>query len=106
MRDETRKSYGGRRCPSCGEREDEFLKSGRLGCERCYDVFYDIIAPRTGLDRGVRHVGGHPGERAEARGEKYRSLKRELVAAAEREDFSAMARIRSELTRLREEEGE
>ena len=55
--------FKSKRCPDCGMTEDEFTETGRLGCEYCYEAFYDLIATRTGIARGLRHTGSKPGEK-------------------------------------------
>ena len=55
--------FKNRSCPDCGMTEEEFSETGRLGCEYCYEAFYDIIAERTGIARGLRHTGSKPGEK-------------------------------------------
>ena len=32
-------------CPKCGLTYDEFKKVGKLGCEKCYEVFQDKLEP-------------------------------------------------------------
>ena len=83
--------FKNRSCPDCGMTEEEFSETGRLGCEYCYEAFYDIIAERTGIARGLRHTGSKPGEN-------------KLRKAVEDEDYAAVARIRSKILRLRREE--
>ena len=94
-----------RRCPDCGMTEEEFAETGRLGCEYCYEAFYNVIAERTGIARGLRHVGSKPGEKTIDRGEEYRDLQAKLLKAVEDEDYAAVAKIRSKILRLRREDG-
>ena len=96
--------FKSKRCPDCGMTEDEFTETGRLGCEYCYEAFYDLIATRTGIARGLRHTGSKPGEKTVDRGEEYRDLQNKLRKAVEDEDYAAVAKIRSKILRLRREE--
>ena len=96
--------FKSKRCPDCGMTEDEFTETGRLGCEYCYEAFYDLIATRTGIARGLRHTGSKPGEKTVDRGEEYRDLQNKLRKAVEDEDYAAVAEIRSKILRLRREE--
>jgi len=34
-----------KRCPGCGITFAQISKSGRVGCAKCYDVFYDRLLP-------------------------------------------------------------
>ncbi|MFR6640310.1 MAG: hypothetical protein ACLUSP_02310 [Christensenellales bacterium] len=84
--------FKSKRCPDCGMTEDEFTETGRLGCEYCYEAFYDLIATRTGIARGLRHTGSKPGEKTVDRGEEYRDLQNKLRKAVEDEDYAAVAK--------------
>ncbi len=45
---------------SCGWDTKKFQKSGRLGCEKCYQTFSNIILPALpNMHKGVIHVGKH-----------------------------------------------
>ena len=101
------------RCSSCGMTISEFRRLGRFGCENCYGTFRKQL---TGLLESVhgetRHVGmrPEPGQedlpspgRERLRREK---LEQELKRAVAAEKYEEAARLRDELRRLAEEEGE
>ena len=49
------------RCPECGTTESDFLKTGRVGCPVCYNVFGDMIAKNfKTMQGGMEHVGKEP----------------------------------------------
>jgi len=49
------------RCPECGTTESDFLKTGRVGCPVCYNVFRDMIAKNfKAMQGGMAHVGKEP----------------------------------------------
>jgi protein arginine kinase activator len=48
-------------CPGCGLTFDDFKRSGRLGCPRCYDSFADRLVPVILNYQGsLRHRGKTP----------------------------------------------
>ena len=48
-------------CPQCGMSYDDFRKSGRLGCGRCYETFHRFLAPLLKRIHGsIQHVGKVP----------------------------------------------
>ena len=48
-------------CNNCGELYKEFIKTGLLGCEECYDVFQNRLDPiLKNLQGSVKHVGRRP----------------------------------------------
>lgn len=48
-------------CNNCGELYKEFIKTGLLGCEECYDVFQNRLDPiLKNLQGNVKHVGRRP----------------------------------------------
>ncbi len=95
---------GGRSCKDCRHTYQEFKKTGRLGCPRCYSEFEDILEPafRT-MHRGVRHRGKVP---ARHRDEDrllgaIRDCQEQLEEAVGREDYEQAARLRDEIKRIR-----
>lgn len=48
-------------CNNCGELYKEFIKTGLLGCEECYDAFQNRLDPiLKNLQGSVKHVGRRP----------------------------------------------
>lgn len=90
-------------CPACGYTLDQFRRSNRLGCPRCYEAFRSpLLALLSHLHRHVSHLGkvpGHHGAKASLSG----ALGRARVAlekAIAAEDFENAARLRDEILRL------
>ncbi|MBU1862661.1 MAG: UvrB/UvrC motif-containing protein [Candidatus Omnitrophica bacterium] len=49
------------RCSSCGVTYEDFKKSGRLGCEMCYQSFQTILMPLIKRVHGsTQHLGKRP----------------------------------------------
>ncbi|MCH5162561.1 MAG: hypothetical protein J1G38_03630 [Clostridiales bacterium] len=48
-------------CPDCKTSSDEFLKSGYVGCPKCYEIFEPLIRQTVKkLQQADRHVGKRP----------------------------------------------
>ncbi len=61
-----------RRCPSCGMTFEEYLRTGLVGCARCYRTFRRELMPAIlKLQGSCTHTGKTPGEDA---GENYELL--------------------------------
>lgn len=91
-------------CPSCGLQFAEFRKEQFLGCPDCYSAFENELGPlieRT-HEGGTHHVGKIPRSRSGA-GERLRratSLRKQLTAAIEAEQFEKAAVLRDQIRRL------
>lgn len=53
-------------CTNCGMHFEDFKKGGKLGCDRCYDTFSDLLEPlikrihgRTVHTGKIARTGGH-----------------------------------------------
>ena len=93
----------GKRCPTCGSSFADIARSGRVGCSQCYDVFYDRLLPT------IRRIHGnteHIGKSAIAADEKTKthseleSLKEQLTAAIEAQEFEKAAQLRDKIKEL------
>jgi len=89
-------------CPSCGTSSAQFQKTGRLGCDKCYDTFEDkltILLKR--LQGTVQHAGKSlPG--SEKRLELER-LQEELHKSVEAEEYERAAVLRDRIKSLKDE---
>jgi protein arginine kinase activator len=89
-----------RSCPRCHARRTDFKKSGRLGCDACYDAFADEL---PGLLRSMHHSDRHAGKvprglRERIRiGEELTALQKDMDAAVGRENFEEAARLRDRI---------
>ena len=95
-------------CPSCGMTRTEILKKGRLGCDRCYDVFAAEMLPVVvSLQHGDQHLGKVP-KRSSARlknSVEAARLRRELDKAVAGENYELAANLRDQIKALPAEEG-
>ena len=91
---------GDLRCPNCGYTQADFKKTGRLGCDHCYEVFAEGLASllKT-MHKGTVHKGKAPPAVRKAADVAARvgRLQKELQVAVAREDFETAARLRDEI---------
>lgn len=87
-------------CPECKTTSDDFLKTGFVGCPRCYRVFEPLIVQTVKkIQQSDRHVGKTPLGAVDAESEQAR-LKAEIVAAMNAGDFPRMNELTAQLERL------
>jgi protein arginine kinase activator len=91
-------------CPGCGATLQDFRRTGRLGCARCWTTFE---GPLRGLVRRVHGATRHVGELYVAPGAEpmdqatlLRDLRERLAAAVLEENFEAAAELRDRLRGL------
>lgn len=101
-----------RRCEYCGATFSEISKSGKLGCEHCYETFRAQLTPVIQkLHGAAHHVGKRPGGSALSVLPKPGALtpvdqsplekkKRELQRAIEAQEFERAAVLRDEIKEM------
>lgn len=98
-------------CGSCGTAYDDFINSGLLGCEDCYDEFArDIENILTKIQPSTVHKGkaASKASKAEPKGEKpseIDGLKAELKKAVDEERYEDAAEIRDKIKKLEDDDG-
>ncbi len=124
----------GTSCPECGTSYPEFRQSGLLGCAECYKAFESQLGPllERAHEGGTHHVGKMPkralrGEEPdqparkpgtlkkpsesvlggpEQRAGRISVLRKQLDEAVRTEQYERAAKVRDELRRLTELEGQ
>ena len=94
-------------CDSCGTDVQTFQRTGRLGCEECYEAFADELSDIFDRIHGATaHAGRSPGEDPATfeRRARVKGLERDLEAAIEQEAYERAAGIRDELKGLEDSE--
>ena len=103
---ERRTQSGGIACTSCGLTYGDFKKSGKLGCENCYQAF------RSPISQAMKNIHGtneYKGKIPRGQADKYSELliKRELAEnrlllkkAVEAEEFEEAAKYRDIINNL------
>lgn len=89
------------KCSQCGLRFSDFRRTGRLGCEKCYDAFQEALQEVLEKAHGgkTKHVGRAPGMTGEeaSRREDLAVLQRKLRQAVETESYEEAARLRDKI---------
>ena len=101
------------KCNSCGNTFDDILKTGRLGCQNCYDTFEEQINPIIrriqGADRHIGRIGKISDNKVvsseEAKPEtkevsELEKLKQDLKKAIEEERYEDAAKLRDKIKKL------
>lgn len=97
-----------KRCPSCGSSFEDIAKSGKVGCAKCYEVFYEELLP------SIQRIHGrtcHTGKLARSAGTEVRlkneisTLQKELQQAIKTQEFEKAAEIRDRIRELEKSSG-
>ena len=91
-------------CPACGTTFHEVVRTGRVGCARCYEAFYDKLLPAVQRIHGnTIHSGKRPAQlppREEDPSRQAEALRRELKKAVEEQEFERAAELRDRIREL------
>lgn len=90
-------------CPKCGFTQNDFKKSGRLGCPVCYETFRQGLEPLLrNMHRGTSHKGKIPARHQDVKELRNRldSLESELKKAINKEDYEGAASLRDRIREL------
>lgn len=87
-------------CPECRTTSDEFLKTGYVGCPRCYEAFEPLIRQTVKkLQQSDRHVGKRP-YGADGGDVDVTRLRAELQDAIDSGDYSRVKVLSDKLEKL------
>lgn len=90
-------------CPQCGMTISAFNHQGRLGCDRCYEVFQPHLVPLIKRIQGSTSYEGSIPQRGAADlkvEQTIKELRNELIQAVKEEQFEKAAQIRDEIKSL------
>ena len=96
---------GGLKCPRCGFTQNDFKKTGRLGCADCYNAFVEgLEGLLKSMHKGTKHAGKVPQSLQHNKDvtEKLNGLQKRLEKAIGEEDFEQAAVLRDEIKQARE----
>jgi protein arginine kinase activator len=97
-----------RSCPHCHLRGSDFKKTGRLGCELCYEAFGEDLKPMlAAMHKGLIHKGKAPCAFQKGRETVSRlvTLRGDLDNAIKREDYEKAALVRDMIREAEHEAG-
>lgn len=95
------------RCPDCGILFSDILKTGRVGCDKCYETFAKRLMPAVNRMHGnKKHAGKVPLSFETKRGDDLKALKKELEKAIKEENFEQAAILRDRIRAAQEQNGE
>lgn len=90
-------------CRGCGMRYNEFVKGGKIGCEKCYETFDSLLKPTLKRIHGnTGYCGKTPVgfEKKDNTQEKIAELKDKLAKAVEAQEYEKAATYRDEIKAL------
>jgi len=97
-----------KRCPQCKMTYNDFKKSGRLGCAKCYEVFQEELMPiLKGVHGSLEHLGKTKivskakGTHKSKKRDELQRLEHELKGAIEKEEYEKAAVIRDKIRELK-----
>jgi protein arginine kinase activator len=96
-------SGSAQRCPECGFSQNDFKKTGRLGCAHCYETFGEgLNSLLKAMHKGTHHTGKVPARisRLLERETALKTLQRDLQKAVADENYESAAQIRDQLRQL------
>ncbi|MFW5879794.1 MAG: UvrB/UvrC motif-containing protein [bacterium] len=88
------------KCPNCGLTYNEFVQTGKLGCNQCYEVFQKQLNALLGRLHGHRQ---HTGKVPKANKKKFdqlkniKKLKNELQQVILKEEYERAAELRDQI---------
>lgn len=94
------------RCPKCNLTYSEFKKIGKVGCEKCYQVFASKLEPvLKQLHGNVQYKGKLPRSKSDTSGDldktkRIQELKNELAARVKAEEYEEAAKLRDMIKEL------
>lgn len=94
-----------KRCPCCGCTFSDLVRSGRVGCAQCYEVFRDRLLPSIQRIHGhTHHVGRVPVSASKKAQQSVRleEARRKLAKAIEEENFEEAVTLRDEIRAIEE----
>jgi len=89
------------KCPYCGTTWDDFMRSGLLGCDKCYEAFHvQIRQVLKQIHGNTHHIGSRPSGQKAPVIQNLNKLQEELKKAVQNEAFEKAARLRDQIREL------
>lgn len=90
-------------CKHCGHTQRDFERTGRVGCEHCYDLFEPYLkAIIKRIQRKPLHIGKVPRKALQSQlaGNRIKYLQEQMEQAVSDERYEEAARFRDEITEI------
>lgn len=97
-----------KKCDQCGMTAEEFNNTGKMGCSRCYEVFFEPMQDLlTRVHGNTSHRGKVPKkfQHEQSAEEQVELLKKELQECIQTEAYERAAQIRDRIRYLQSDEG-
>lgn len=94
-----------RTCPHCGISYDTFNRTGKFGCDQCYDTFSKEIQPLLQRIQGTLEYNGRDPSRGNdvfRAKQEIKRLRHQLDEAIKVEDFEQAVQLRDKIKTLEE----
>lgn len=97
------------KCNVCNMTYDEFLDTGKFGCENCYEVFKSKVNPLLGKIHGINQYKGRKALQSEKPGtqqnikqenSEIEQLKERLKQLIKEENYEEAAKVRDEIKKI------
>ncbi|MGI6772909.1 MAG: hypothetical protein GX264_00975 [Clostridiales bacterium] len=91
------------RCEKCGSTFNDIARSGKIGCQDCYTLFYDKLLPSIRRMHGKTH---HEGKLPKGANEEVKmarrlsELKKRLNQAVDEQNYELAAQLRDEIKEM------
>ena len=95
--------YEEKACKKCGTKLSFVLKTGKTGCDECYEEFGEKIKSLCNeIQKSTLHKGKIPKSAGEEirRKRRYEELKKKISEAVEKEDYETAAKLHKELKEI------
>ncbi len=92
-------------CPECSTTLEEFMQNGKLGCDKCYDTFADVLEPIIKRLHGTtQHVGkiSASGGRELQIKKEISEIQKKLDDAVSKEEYELAAQYRDLIKLLKQ----
>lgn len=93
-------------CEKCGSTFNDIVESGKIGCAKCYETFYEKLLPSLQRIHGkTRHEGKIPNKIAingDNKKMQIEKLEEELKAAVDAQNYETAATLRDRIKEIKE----
>ncbi len=99
-----------KRCTFCASTFDDLVRTGKVGCHKCYEVFADELKPSIeNIHGNAKYMGRRPGKRKteeirrdknDSIQDKIKALRTELDEAVSNQEYEKAAVIRDKIREI------